>query len=337
MNETPKTLQPENILHRNHNEIFHHKTFIVMIIIFVMTFVTNSIADEMVWPAKTNYRYQEVNGNRIFYREAGAKISDKPTIVLLHGWPTSSHYFRELIPLLSGKFHIIAPDNLGSGYSDRPDTSKVTYTFELLADHIDGLLKALEINEYVFYMHDFGAPVGFRVMLRNPKKLKGIIAQNGITHRAGLGQGAETFFKKSFNDKSAEYIKEMDSWGSGSVTGSYVSNVKGKEEIMSPDAWTHDNVAMNTEEGRRVQRQLFQDYYNNLKSYPKWQAFLRKYQPPTLVVWGSRDKFFITAGGEAYKKDIPAAEFYALDAGHYALEEKTVEIARYIIGFMENL
>ena len=295
-----------------------------------------ALAQDITWPDKTRYQYQEVNGHQIFYREAGVKTKDKPTLVLLHGWPTSSHYFRELIPLLSGHFHVIAPDNLGSGYSDRPSPNEITYTFDLLADHLDGLLKALDINEYVFYVHDFGAPVGFRTMLKNPEKLKGLIAQNGITHMAGLGEGAEAFFRKSHDDRSAEYIKEMDSWGGGAVTGSYSSNVKGREEIMSPDAWTHDNVVMNTEEGPRIQRQLFQDYYNNLKSYPKWQASLRKHQPPALIVWGDRDKFFITAGGEAYKKELPDAEFHALDAGHFSLEEKPVEIAKLVVEFMSR-
>lgn len=310
---------------------------VTIVFISVLIVFSSVFAEEINWPDKTRYQYQEVNGNKIFYREAGTKVKGKPTLVLLHGWPTSSHYFRELIPLLSGQFHVIAPDNLGSGYSDRPSTTEVTYTFELLADHVEGLLKALDINETVFYMHDFGAPVGFRTMIRNPKSVKGFIAQNGITHMAGLGEGAEGFFKKSYEDKSPEYIKEMDSWGGESVIGSYSSNVKGKENIMSPDAWTHDNVVMNTEEGARIQRQLFQDYYNNLKSYPEWRAFLRKYQPPALIAWGARDKFFITAGGEAYKKDLPDAEFHALDAGHYALEEKTVEIAKLIVNFMNRL
>lgn len=308
------------------------------IIAAILVVSTNTVfALDALWPSKTHYRYQDVNDNRIFYREAGTKSPDKPTIVLLHGWPTSSHYFRELIPLLSGRYHVIAPDNLGSGYSYRPDPNEVAYTFDLLADHLDGLLIALEINEYVFYIHDFGAPVGFRTMVRDPKKLKGIIAQNGVTHMEGLSGGANEFFEKSHKDRSPVHVTEMNSWGGKAVIDSHKRNVAGREEGMSPDAWVHDNTVMATENGRRIQTQLFQDYHNNLKAYPEWQSFLRKHQPPTLVVWGTRDKFFVTAGGEAYKKEVPQAEVRLLGAGHYALEEEQVAIAKHIVHFMNKL
>ncbi len=168
-----------------------------------------AFAQEAVWPTKTHYRYQEVNGNRIFYREAGTKTPDKPTIILLHGYPSSSHYYRELIPLLPGRYHVIAPDSLGSGYSDRPDPKRITYTFDLLADHVGGLINALDIKEYVFFIQDFGAPVGFRVMMRDPSKLKGIIAQNGNTYMEGTLEQTEEFFENAQMDRSPENVKKI--------------------------------------------------------------------------------------------------------------------------------
>ena len=296
-------------------------------------------AQEAAWPTKTHYRTQEVNGNRIFYREAGVQSPDKPTIVLLHGYPSSSHYFRELIPLLSGRYHVIAPDNLGSGYSDRPDPKGVTYTFDLLADHIHGLIEALDIKQAVFFIQDFGAPVGFRVMMRDPSKLKGIIAQNGNAYLEGTLPQTDEWFQKAQRDRSPENVKGIyDYTGPESVKqNEYLRYVKGKEHIMSPDTWTHDNNFLGTERGRDVQVQLFQDYNTNLQAYPEWQAFLREHQPPTLLVWGKHDQTFLAAGAEAYLKDLPNAELHLLDAGHFAVEEKPVEIAKHIIQFLEPL
>ena len=298
-----------------------------------------AIAQDAVWPAKTHYQYQEVNGNRIFYREAGSRTPDHPTIVLLHGYPSSSHYFRELIPLLSGRFHVIAPDNLGSGFSDRPSPNETTYTFDLLADHVDGLLRALDITQAAFFIQDFGAPVGFRVMMRDPSRLKAIIAQNGNAYTEGLLPATEKWFQQAQADRSQEMLKGMfDYTGPESVKqNEYLRYVKDKEHIMSPDTWTHDNNFLRTEGGRDVQVQLFQDYNTNLKDYPEWQAFMRKHQPPTLLVWGKHDQVFLAAGAEAFLKDVPNAELHLIDAGHFAVEEKPVEIAKYIVQFMERL
>ncbi len=306
---------------------------------FGLVFLQATLAQEAAWPSKTEYRYQEVNGNRIFYREAGTISPDRPTVVLLHGYPSSSHYFRELIPLLSGRYHVIAPDNLGSGYSDRPDPKETTYTFDLLADHVDGLLKALEIKQAVFFIQDFGAPVGFRVMMRDPSRLKGIIAQNGNAYTEGLLPATEKWFQQAQTDRSAGMIKGMyDYTGPESVKqNEYLRYVKEKEHIMSPDTWTHDNNFLRAEAGRNVQVQLFQDYNTNLKAYPEWQAFMKEHQPPTLLVWGKHDQVFLAAGAEAFLKDLPNAELHLLDAGHFAIEEKPVEIAKYIIQFMEGL
>lgn len=301
-------------------------------------FTLAAAAQEAVWPSKTHYKYQEVNGNQIFYREAGTKTADVPTLVLLHGYPTSSHYFRELIPLLSGRYHVIAPDNLGSGFSDLPDPATTTYTFDLLADHVEGLLDTLQINQAIYYIHDFGAPVGFRVMMRNPGRLKGIIAQNGNAYSEGVPQGLRDWFKQVQSDRSPQRIKETLSYqGPESVKGGYMRGLNGKEHIMSPDTWTHDNDKYRTENGRMVQVHLFQDYYNNLNAYPQWQAFLRDRKPPTLLVWGKHDQTFIAPGAEAFLKDNPGAELNLLNAEHFALEEMPVEIAKLIVNFVEKM
>lgn len=299
--------------------------------------VEQTFAQEAVWPAKTHYRYQVVNGHRLFYREAGDPA--RPTLLLFHGYPSSSHTYRELIPLLSGRYHVIAPDDLGSGYSDRPDPDQTTYTFDLLADHAQGLIKALSIKEYVLYMQDFGAPVGYRVMMRDPGRLKGLIVQNANAYMDGLTPQRRAFFKDAHEDRSPAGIAKLSDFVSREsiINRQYLRDVKGKEEIMSPDSWTHDLAFLSTVKDRKIQVQLFQDYYNNLLAYPQWQAFLRKSQPPTLIVWGKNDPAFIPAGAQAYLRDLPKAELHLIDAGHFAVEEQPVAIAKHIVRFMDKL
>jgi len=289
-----------------------------------------------VWPAKTSYRYATVEGKRIFYREAGEQ--HKQTIVLLHGYPSSSHTYRELIPLLSGRYHVIAPDYLGSGYSDRPDPSQQKYTFDILAHHVEGLLNTLNVEKYSLYIQDFGAPVGFRMLLNNPEKLEALIVQNGNAYLEGLTPPRQAFFKKANQDKSLEQADKIYSFTSEAaiINKQYLRDVPDNIEIMNPDSWTHDLHFLQTEKDRNIQVQLLQDYYNNLLDYPKWQAYLRKHQPPTLIVWGKKDPAFIAAGAEAYLKDVPNAELHLLDSGHFSVEEKSVEIAQYIVNFMHK-
>ncbi|WOI38590.1 alpha/beta hydrolase [Alteromonas sp. CI.11.F.A3] len=288
------------------------------------------------WPSKTFYRYQMVNGKRICYREAGEQ--HKRTIVLLHGYPSSSHSYRELIPLLSGRFHVIAPDYLGSGYSDRPSTSEQTYTFDVLAEHVNGLLNVLKLEKYSLYIQDFGAPVGFRMLMRDPDKLDALIVQNGNAYLAGLTSPRQAFFKAANQDKSVAQATKIFSFTSPEavIHKQYLRDVQHNTEVMSPDSWTHDLHFLQSEQDRAIQVQLLQDYYNNLLDYPKWQAFLRKKQPPTLIVWGKKDPAFIAAGAEAYLTDLPNAELHLLDSGHFSVEEKSVEIAKYIVTFMNR-
>jgi pimeloyl-ACP methyl ester carboxylesterase len=310
---------------------------LVLVLAFYFLCVDASADQGVQWPAKTHYRFQEVEGKRIFYREAGDRAN--PTIILLHGFPSSSHTYRELIPLLSGAYHIIAPDYLGSGFSDRPNPEQTIYTFDLLSRHVLGLLSKLKIDKYVIYMQDFGAPVGYRMVLQSPDSLQALIVQNANAYLDGLTAARQEFFKRAHEDRSEKQVASLFAFVSRDavINRQYLRDVKGKEEIISPDTWTHDLSFLQTAEDRKIQVQLFQDYYNNILAYPKWQDFLREKQPPTLIVWGENDPAFIAAGARAYLKDLPNAELHMINAGHFAVEEKPVEIAQYIHSFLSRM
>jgi pimeloyl-ACP methyl ester carboxylesterase len=295
---------------------------------------TGATAQKAEWPAPTFYRHADVGGHSIFYREAGDP--KKSTILLLHGYPASSHSYRELIPLLSGRYHVIAPDNLGSGFSDKPDPSTTTYTFDLLAEQVDSLLRKLGIDHCVVYMQDFGAPVGFRVMMMNPTRITAVIAQSANAYIEGMSEQQRDFFRNAQLDKSPENVAKLFARTDAErlKNSVYLRDMKGKEEMMSPDTWTFDIRFLQTESDRMIQVQLFQDYKTNLDSYPAWQAFLRKQQYPTLIVWGEHDPVFTADGARAYLRDVPKAELHLLDAGHFAVEEKPVEIARHMVSFL---
>jgi len=292
------------------------------------------LAASAVWPTKTSYRNKEVLGHNIFYREAGE--TNKETILLLHGYPSSSHTYRELIPLLSGRYHVIAPDNLGSGYSDKPDPAVFHYDFDVLAKYIDGLVNALKINKFTIYMQDFGAPVGYRIMIKDPSKINAIIAQNANAYIEGIPNKKQNFFRKAQTDKSPENVSKLYSFTSFQAVKfkQYLRDVQGREEIMSPDAWIHDSKYLETKSEREIQVALFQDYKTNLDAYLSWQKFLRTNQFPTLIVWGKNDPVFTAKGAHAYLHDLPNAELHLLDAGHFAVEEKAAEIAQLITAFL---
>jgi pimeloyl-ACP methyl ester carboxylesterase len=291
-----------------------------------------------VWPAKTYYKTIAVKGRTIFYREAGDPA--RPTVLLLHGYPSSSHTYRELIPLLSGRYHVVAPDYLGSGFSDHPSPSEVTYTFDLLAEYMTGLVDALGLGDHVLYMQDFGAPVGFRMALAHPERLRGLIIQNANAYLDGLTPPRQAFFRRAHDDRSRDELDALAGFVSDEAirTKQYLRDVPGpKQARMSPDSWTHDTARLATAEDRVIQVQLFQDYQNNIDAYPRWQAFLHDHQPPALIVWGEHDPAFIAAGAKAYLRDLPGAELHLLDAGHFAVEEQAVAIAQYIVGFLTRL
>ena len=291
-----------------------------------------------LWPEKVYYRSVSVLGHRIFYRESGR--AGRPVILMLHGFPASSHSYRELIPLLSGRYHVLAPDYLGSGFSDRPSPDEITYRFDLLAEHVTGFVEALGITRYVLYMQDFGSPVGFRVALAHPERLRGLVVQNANAYLEGLSEIRRPLFRRFHDDRSPEGLAALEAFVSadGIRNRQYLRDVPGERaERMSPDTWTQDLALLATAQDRRIQIQLLQDYQSNLDAYPTWQAFLRKQQPPTLIVWGKSDQAFLPAGAEAYLRDLPKAELHLLDAGHFAVEEQPVPIAQYMTRFMDRL
>lgn len=288
-------------------------------------------------PPPTTYNYMKVKDMKLFYREAGDPT--KPTIVLLHGYPSSSHSYRNLIPMLATHYHVIAPDNLGSGYSSRPNPDTTKYTFDVLADYTEGLLEALKIKEYVMYMQDFGAPVGYRMMMKDPKRIQALIVQNANAYLDGLTPKRQAFFKNAQQDTTQKQLDFLYHITSRDVTVNkqYLFDLDSTNyNIQSPDAWTHDLAFLQTASDRNIQVQLFQDYYTNLLAYPTWQKMLKEAQPKTLVTWGAKDLKFNKNGAEAYLRDLPNAELHLLDAGHFAAEEKTREIAVLILKFLEK-
>jgi len=279
-----------------------------------------------------------VGDYHIFYREAGDP--QHPTVLLLHGFPSSSHTYRELIPLLSGRYHVIAPDYLGSGFSDHPRTSEVHYTFDLLAQYVTELIDRLGASSYILYMQDFGAPVGFRVAMAHPERLRGLVVQNANAYLDGLTAARQDFFRRAHDDRSQAGVEALATMVSDEAIRNrqYLRDVPGERgQRMSPDAWTHDLARLATPADREIQVSLFQDYQSNIDAYPRWQAFLRAHQPPTLIVWGERDPAFIAEGAKAYLRDLPKAELHLLDAGHFAAEEQPVRIAQYITRFAMKL
>jgi pimeloyl-ACP methyl ester carboxylesterase len=304
-----------------------------LVCFFALTVTALADAD-FVLPLKTYYRTASVQGHTIFYREAGDP--SKPTLVLLHGFPTSSHAYRELIPMLSRYMHIIAPDNLGSGFSERPDPDSYQYSFDKLTDHVQGLLEALHIDRYALYMHDFGAPVGFRLIERHPERVQAIIVQNANAYLEGIAESRRISFRQVHDDRSPERVASVYAFVSreGVIDRQYKRDVPvERRDILSPDSWIHDLSFLQTDKDKKIQVELLQDYQTNIDQYEKWQETMRKHQFPTLIVWGERDPVFIAAGAKAYLRDLPNAELHLIDAGHFAVEERTAEIAQYILQF----
>ncbi len=305
-------------------------------IIFVLiSLLISSCKTNYYLPPPTTYNYVEVDSHKIFYREAGNKLN--PTIILLHGYPSSSHTYRNLIPMLATHYHVIAPDNLGSGFSSRPSVDSVEYSFEMLAEVNNKFLAALGVDNYIMYMQDFGAPVGYRMMIKDPSRIDALIVQNANTYLDGLTDARQKFFQSAQLDTSAQKQAQLYALtGQDAIINQqYLFDIpKDSLNIQSPDAWVHDLNFLRSENDRLIQVRLFQDYNNNLLSYDKWQKMLREEQTPTLIVWGAKDLKFNKNGATAYLRDLPHAELHLLDAGHFAVEEKPTEIAQYILHFL---
>ena len=280
--------------------------------------------------ASTTYHRRQVDGVGIFYREAGPK--DAPTIVLLHGFPSSSREFDTLIPLLATRYHLIAPDFPGFGQSEAPPPSAYHYTFDHLADTTGQLLDALRINTFSLYIHDYGAPVGLRMIVAHPDRLQNLIVQNGNVYESGLGPKWAKIAQYWADPKAHPEI--VDAFLSWDATEQRHTAGTSHPDRYNPDTWTDEFAHLSRPGQREIQAALLYDYRTNVASYPDWQAWLREHKPPTLVAWGANDPSFIAAGATAFRQDVPNAEIYLLDAGHFALDEKTDEIASLIMKFM---
>jgi pimeloyl-ACP methyl ester carboxylesterase len=277
----------------------------------------------------TTFQYATVQGHKIFYREAGSKAS--PTIVLLHGFPSSSHMFRDLIPQLEGKFHVIAPDYLGFGYSDAPDASTFEYTFDNLALSIEELLfGVLGLKKFSIYVQDYGAPVGYRIASRHQDAIEGIVVQNGNAYAEGIGAGFDAM-KPFWVNRNAETEKPVRELLKNKTTiFQYTHGVKDVSRI-SPDSYTMDQFLLDRPGNDAIQLNLLHNYQSNLALYDGWHEFFRSKQPKTLIVWGKNDPFFTVEGAQAYLRDIPKAELHLLDTGHFALEDSCEFIAQQVV------
>jgi pimeloyl-ACP methyl ester carboxylesterase len=280
---------------------------------------------------QVNYRTANLDGIDVFYREAGSK--DAPVLLLLHGFPTSSHMFRNLIPLLADKYRVIAPDYPGFGQSAMPDRDDYAYTFDNYALVINKLLEYLTITRYALYVMDYGAPVGFRLAAANPDKVNAFIVQNGNAYLEGLGEFWDPI--KAYWETGESTEREALRWLTSikATKWQYTSGVK-DASLVSPDTWTMDQALLDRPGNAEIQLDLFYDYRTNIPQYPQWQAYFREYTPPTLVVWGKNDAIFIADGAAPYKRDLPGAEIHLLDTGHFALETHGTEIADLIRDFL---
>jgi pimeloyl-ACP methyl ester carboxylesterase len=281
----------------------------------------------------TSYWRADVDGLKIFYREAGSK--DSPTVLLLHGFPTSSHMFRNLIPALADRFHVLAPDLPGFGYSDSPGREQFRYTFENLAKVIDRFTQKLGLDHYAIYVFDYGAPVGLRLALAHPERITAIISQNGNAYEEGLSQGWNPI-QKYWKDTTAENRAALREFLKPEATKwQYVHGVP-DESLVAPEAYELDSALLARPGNDEIQLDLFLDYASNVALYPKFQEYFRTKRPPLLAVWGKNDPFFLPTGAEAFKRDNPKAEVHFYETGHFALETHYGEIADAIRDFLSR-
>jgi pimeloyl-ACP methyl ester carboxylesterase len=292
-------------------------------------------AAEPAKPPQVFYRTVKIDGLDIFDREAGPK--DAPAVLLLHGFPTSSHMFRNLIPFLAAKFHVVAPDYPGYGSSSAPSVTEFEYTFDNLANVIEKFTDKIGLKKYSIYLMDYGAPIGFRLAVKYPERVQSLIVQNGNAYDEGIDnefwKPIKVYWKdrsKENGDKLRNSIMTLDA-----TKWQYTNGVKNLETI-SPDTWVHDQALLDRPGNQEIQLALFYSYGSNPPLYPKWQEYFRKYQPPMLIVWGKNDAIFPDAGAYPYKRDLKNVEFHLFDTGHFALEENGVEIAPLIRSFLEK-
>nr|WP_244447783.1 alpha/beta hydrolase [Methylobacterium oryzae] len=281
----------------------------------------------------THYRTAKVEDVNVFYREAGP--ASAPVVLLLHGFPTSSHMFRNLIPLLADRYRVIAPDYPGFGGSDAPDHRTFAYTFAHYADIVDGLLSRLGVDRYAMYVMDYGAPVGYRLALKHPERVSALIVQNGNAYEEGLKAFWDPI-KAYWREDTPERREALAFLVAPETTKfQYVDGVADVTRI-DPDNWLHDQVLLDRPGNKDIQLDLFRDYGTNVPLYPQFQAFFRERKPPTLIVWGKNDTIFPADGAHPYLRDLPDAELHLLDTGHFALEDKLDVMAPMIRDFLDR-
>jgi len=281
----------------------------------------------------TRYQYATVDGIKIFYREAGSKTA--PTILLLHGFPTSSHMFRNLIPALADRYHVVAPDLPGFGFSDAPDRKRFRYTFENLAKVIGSFTQTIGLNRYAIYVFDYGAPVGLRLALAHPERITAIISQNGNAYEEGLSEGWNPI-QKYWKEPTEENRAALREFLKPAATQWQYSHGVEDTTLLAPEAYELDSALLARRGNDEIQLDLFLDYASNVALYPKFQEYFRTKQPPLLAVWGNRDPFFVPAGAKAFKRDNPSAEVHFYDTGHFALETHADQIAGAIRDFLSR-
>jgi len=277
------------------------------------------------------YRTVSVDELKVFYRDAGDPKA--PAVLLLHGFPTSSHMFRDLIPALADRYHVVAPDLPGFGFTDAPDRARFKYTFDHLADVIDRFTEVVGLSRYAIYVFDYGAPVGFRLALRHPERVSAVITQNGNAYLEGLSEGWNPI-QAYWRDPSPQNRAALRAFLTPETTQWQYTHGVPTPERLSPDAWTLDSALLARPGNDEIQLDLFGDYQSNVALYPKFQEYFRTRRPPLLAVWGKNDPFFLPPGAEAFKRDNPDAEIHLLDAGHFALESQAPEIAAIIRDFL---
>jgi pimeloyl-ACP methyl ester carboxylesterase len=282
---------------------------------------------------RITYKTVKIDGLDIFYREAGSPKN--PTVLLLHGFPTSSRMYRNLMPLLADRYHVVAPDYPGFGNSSAPPVDKFDYTFANLTDVIDKFTQALKLDRYSIYLQDYGGPVGFRLAVKHPERVQALIVQNGNAYEEGLREFWDPIkaYWKDRTDENAAPIKKI--FTADGTKWQYTNGVRNIENL-NPDAWILDQYLIDRPGNKDIQLQLFYSYGSNPPLYPSWQEYFRKYQPPTLIVWGKNDLIFPADGAEPYKRDLKNIEFHLLDTGHFALEEDCVVIAGYMNNFLDK-
>ena len=279
------------------------------------------------------YLRQDVDDIGIFYREAGSPTA--PAILLLHGFPSSSHMFRNLIPLLAPHCHVIAPDLPGFGFSDMPNRSCFAYTFDHLTDVIERFTEAIGLTRYALYIFDYGAPVGLRLALRHPDRITGIVTQNGNAYEEGLSESWNPI-QRYWADPTPENRSALKAFlSSDSTKWQYTYGTE--ESRIAPESYALDSALLSRPGNEDIQLDLFLDYGNNLKLYPRFQQYFRDHRPPTLALWGKEDPFFVPAGAEAFKRDNPETEVIFFDTGHFALETHSAHIGARIVEFFNAL